>query len=322
LFIPAEKNQQWIGELTDKLDKRRPQVLIDVTLVEVTRTDSFEYDLDIVANASSAAAGNIIINPLEDITINPILEGGFNMRDTDGNPTGQSKVFYNDNKIQALLTAMRQKNYGRVLAKPKILVDDGQEGQIITKDITSYVHETVQVPPTGAPITTRDFAPVEASIELLITPHISEGDLLRLDVDLSRGDFGSRPILGAPPDITSSKVTTTVFVPDQSTVILGGLVKLNQTKAGTKIPFLGDLPIIGSLFRTIGNSDVEKKLYVFLKANIIRPYNESKLEDLREISDKYRDAFEKSESEFQGTENWPGLKPVPMPPKQVLEGYE
>lgn len=322
IVYASRKNQQWIGELTDKLDKRRPQVLIDVTLVEVTRTDSFEYDLDIVANARSAVVGNIVINPLETITSNPVLEGGFNMRDADGNPTGQSKVFYNDNKIQALLTAMRRKNYGRVLAKPKILVDDGQEGQIITKDITTYVQETIQIPQTGAPITTRDFAPVEASIELLITPHISEGDLLRLDVALSRGDFGTRPLAGAPPDITSSKVNTTVFVPDTSTVILGGLVKLNQSKAGSKVPFLGDIPIIGALFRSINNSDVEKKLYVFLKANIIRPYNESKLEDLRDISDKYRNAFEKSEAEFQGTENWPGLKPKPMPPQKVLEGYE
>ena len=50
----SKKNQQWIGDLTKSLDKRRPQVLIDVTLVEITRTDTFEYDLNLVANAKDA----------------------------------------------------------------------------------------------------------------------------------------------------------------------------------------------------------------------------------------------------------------------------
>ncbi len=318
----SNRNQKWIKELTNMLDRRRPQVLIDVTLVEITRTESFETDLDIIANARDSAVNNIIIDPIQNITSGSIVEGGYNQRDNDGNPTGKTRVFYSDEKVQALLTAIQQKNYGRVLAKPKILVDDGQEGQITTSDVTSYVKETIQIPQTGSPITTRDFLPVEASIDLLITPHISEGDLLRLAVKLSRDDFGSRPLSGGPPDITKSKVNTTVFVPDQSTVILGGLVKLNQSKGHSKVPILGNLPLIGFLFRSIGNSDVEKKLYVFLKANIIRPYEQTRLKDLQEISDKYRESFEKSESQFQNLQDIPGIKSPPMQPEKVLRGYE
>ena len=54
----SRKNQEWIGNLTKSIDKRRPQVLIDVTLVEITRTDTFEYDLNLVANAKDAVIGN------------------------------------------------------------------------------------------------------------------------------------------------------------------------------------------------------------------------------------------------------------------------
>ena len=94
--------------------------------------------------------------------------------------------------------------------------------------------------------------------------------------------------------------------------------------SGTKtvVFILGDLPLIGFLFRSIGNSDVEKKLYVFLKANIIRPYALTELKDLQEISDKYRDAFEKSESQFQNLEDVPGIKSPPMSPDHVLRDYE
>lgn len=315
----TQKNQVWIETLIKSLDRRRPQVLIDVTLVEITRAETFEYDLNIVANAEEAVIENIGIEPIHRINSKSVLEGSFNLLDQEGNPAGQTKAFYSDKKVQALLTAIKRKNYGRVLAKPKILVDDGQIGEISTTDETTYLKESVQVPDQGSPLTTRDFQPIEAKIQLQITPHISEGDLLRLDVYLSRGDFGTRPTEGAPPDKTTSEVTTTVFVPDRHTVILGGLVKLNQSKGGSKIPILGDLPLVGGLFRSVDNSDVEKKLYVFLKANIIRPSEEAKIVDLQEISEEHQKAFEKSEAEFQKHENIPGITPKPMRPRRVLE---
>ena len=314
-----KKNQEWIENLIKSLDKRRPQVLIDVTLVEITRTDTFEYDLNLVASAKEAVIGNIGIDPIQKIDSRSRIEGGFNLLDQGGNPTGQTKAFYSDDKVQALLTAIARKNYGRVLAKPKILVDDGQKGEISTTDETTYLKESIQVPNQGAPITTRDFEPIEAKIQLQITPHISEGDLLRLDVHLSREDFGTRPTEGAPPDKTTSEITTTVFVPDNHTVILGGLVKLNQSKGGSKVPILGDIPLVGVLFRSIDNSDVEKKLYVFLKASIIRPYEEARLVDLQKISEENRKAFEKSEAEFQKHEDIPGITPEPMQPERVLD---
>ncbi len=319
IVYASKKNQEWIENLIKSLDKRRPQVLIDVTLVEITRTDTFEYDLNLVASAKEAVIGNIGIDPIQKIDRMSRIEGGFNLLDQGGNPTGQTKAFYSDDKVQALLTAIARKNYGRVLAKPKILVDDGQKGEISTTDETTYLKESIQVPDQGAPITTRDFEPIEAKIQLQITPHISEGDLVRLDVHLSREDFGTRPTEGAPPDKSTSQVTTTVFVPDNHTVILGGLVKLNQSKGGSKVPILGDIPLVGALFRSVDNSDVEKKLYVFLKANIVRPSEEARLVDLQNISEEHREEFEKSEAEFQKHEDFPGITPEPMRPERVLE---
>ncbi len=322
IVYASPKDQKWIGGLIQRLDRRRPQVLIDVTLVEVSRTDTFEYDLNLVASAQDAVTGNLVIPPIQGIDSGSRLEAGFNAPDQNGSPTGQTKVFYSDKNVQALLTAIQRKNYGRVLAKPKVLVDDGQAGQITTSDETTYVKESIQIPQTGTPITTRDFVPIDASIRLQITPHISEGDLLRLDIDLSRSDFGTRPVSAAPPDRITSEVKTTVFVPHDHTVILGGLVRLNQTKGGSKVPILGDIPLAGALFRSVDNSDVERKLYVFLKANIVRPYNEARLADLQEISQEHAEAFERSESEFQKLPAVPGVRPKPMQPERVLREYK
>ena len=104
--------------------------------------------------------------------------------------------------------------------------------------------------------------PYTAGITLTITPNISEGDLLLLDVKLTRSDFGEVPAEGSPPDITESDIETTVTVPDGRTIILGGLLKLNQVKGGTKVPILGDIPGIGGLFRSTSNTDRETKLYI------------------------------------------------------------
>jgi general secretion pathway protein D len=221
---------------------------------------------------------------------------------------------------------MQQKDYGRVLAKPKILVNDNQTGTISTTDKT-YVRETSSIPvQSGAAgqqtnlIETRVvYTPYDAGIKLDITPHISRGDFLRLDINLERSDFGT--ITGEkPPDTTLSNVATTVTVPDQSTIILGGLLKLNQSKGGTKVPLLGDIPILGGLFRTASNSDIQRNLYVFVKAEIIRPEDAGLAQDdLQRISDRNRNAFEEYETEFQEYHDWPGIKPKAMTPPKVLD---
>jgi len=190
------------------------------------------------------------------------------------------------------------------------------------------VATTSSVPVTGGTTGTQNnmietslqYQSYEAGINLEITPHISEGDLLRLEISLSRSDFTSTSEK-KPPDLTSSNVGTVVTVPDGSTIILGGMLKLNQSKGGSKVPILGDLPLIGGAFRSIDNSDVQSMLYIFVRAEIIRPADvlANMDEDLNRISEENRRAFEEHEQEFQGYQSWPGVKAKPMTPPRVLD---
>jgi len=83
---------------------------------------------------------------------------------------------------------------------------------------------------------------------------------------------------------------------------------------------LGDIPIVGALFRSTSDSVNDSKLYIFVKANILRPEaTMAGLPELVNISDKNRAAFEKSEEEFQEHQNWPGIKPKPVEPVHVLD---
>lgn len=326
IVYASKKNQDWISNIIKNLDKRRPQVLIDVTLVQVSKRDMFDYDLNILssfpdltetAGVTSAIMGGAEGANLVSALLNARRDRFVDLQSDGGAGTG----FYGDKHINALLTAMKQKDYGRVLAKPKILVNDNEPGMIKTAD-TTYVTRTgstVIEGTLGTVQTSEEFEAYEAGITLEITPHISSGDLLRLDILLTRSDFGT--ITGQkPPDVQSSDIDTTVTVPDGSTIILGGLIKLNQSKGGTKVPLLGDLPLVGGLFRSASNSDLQQNLYVFVKAEIIRPAESGLAQvDLERISDRNRTAFEEHETEFQQYHDWPGIKPEPMKPAKVLD---
>jgi type II secretory pathway component GspD/PulD (secretin) len=331
IVYASRKNQDWISKLIKTLDKRRPQVLIDATLVEIRKNDEFNYDLNLVASIPDLTQTSGQTEPFmadDDTSVTDALLQSDRSQFVDFQvKSGEGIGFYGDKHIQALLTAVQTKNYGRVLAKPKVLVNDNEKGNIKTAD-TTYVATTSSVPVTSGTTGTQNnmietslqYQSYEAGITLEITPHISEGDLLRLEIALSRSDF-TNTSAEKPPDLTSSNVGTVVTVPDGSTIILGGMLKLNQSKGGSKVPILGDLPLIGGAFRSIDNSDVQSMLYIFVRAEIIRP-SETVAdgdEDLQRISDENREAFEQHEQEFQGYKSWPGVKAKPMSPDRVLD---
>jgi len=337
IVYASKKNQQWISSLIEQLDEYRPQVLLDVTLVEITKNDDFNYNLNIISsfpnliNTSGAVSGTIIDGLTSSDIISNLASSGrdrFIDLKSDG---GAGTAFYGDQHINVLLDLVQKKNYGRILARPKLLVNDNEQGTITAEETTYVVRTESSIVPgttTGTSTTVEKtiFEDYSAGITLDITPHISKGANLRLIIALTRSDFRITQEtidLGKPPDRVTSDVSTTVTVPDGTTIILGGLERLSQSKGGSKVPLLGDIPFIGGLFRSTANTDSQSRLYVFVKAHILRPGEEAKgASDIEVVSLKNRATFEKHEKEMQEYEDWPGIKPKPMDPVQILEADE
>ena len=328
IVYASKKNQEWISNLILQLDKRRPQVLMDVTLVEISEVDAFDYDLNLVSKIPQFEAGGqmdklpaILAPEGSGFPSNPITELSSILGD---GMAGQG--FYADTHIQALLNLMQKKGYGRVLAKPKILVNDNELGHIDTTN-TIYVSRSSQaVTTTGESTLSTSFTFDEfpSGIELDITPHISKGNLLRLEISMTRssqpapeGGIGQNE---PPPNKSENNIQTIVTVPDKSTIILGGIITVEQTKNNWKVPLLGDIPLVGGLFRKIDNSSRNTRLYVFVKAEVLRPDETlAGLPDLEKISERNRVAFEENEEKFQNYQDWPGVKPKSMDPLKVLD---
>ncbi|MHC4784285.1 MAG: type II secretion system protein GspD, partial [Planctomycetota bacterium] len=338
LIVYANKrNQQWISELIRELDEYRPQVLLDCTLVEINQDESFKYDMDIIGKtyAINEVDGEITGNTMRSGQVGSLESFSEQMYGEARSLSGSFTGFFNSEMVQALLETVQTNGYGRIMARPKILVNDNQEGEITTTNTTAIasVSSQTQVPDQGTPITTQDvtFTDYEEGVTLNIKPHISQGEMLRLEITLNRTDFTLQPdveISGAdgtatfpsPPDRLSTDVVTVATVPDGTTIILGGLESIDQNKFNSKVPILGDLPIIGGLFRGINNIGDQGRLYVFVKANIIRPGNQLEgLQDIRRVSAKNRREFEEMEERFQTMQDWPGIDPAPMDPVKVLE---
>ena len=325
----SKKNQEWIKNLVEQLDKRRPQVLIDVTLVEISEEDAFDYDLELISKIPSLRPGGTLAKTpagnsalLSPFPSNSIAELSTTLG--DGLVGGQG--FYADRHIQALLKLMQKKGYGRVLAKPKILVNDNELGHIDTTN-TIYVSRSSQSATTeGQPVvsTSYTFDEFPSGIQLDITPHISMGSLLRLDIQMQRSSQ-TAPQGGVaqnqpPPDKSENNIETTVTVPDTSTIILGGIITVQQLKNNWKVPLLGDIPVVGGLFRSVKNSSQHSKLYIFVKGEILRPEETvAGLPGLEKMSERYKNAFEDFEGRFQNFQDWPGVKPKPMDPLNVLK---
>jgi type II secretory pathway component GspD/PulD (secretin) len=331
IVYASKKNQQWISSLIRQLDEYRPQVLLDCTLVEIVKNDQFNLAIDWIQAFPDLTEVSGKIPSLTEAAL-PETRDRFIEFDASGS------AFYGDDHINFLLTAVQTRNFGRVLARPKILVNDNEIGTIKTEE-TQYIvrlESQISAGTTGTTSTTRssvNFDSFNAGVTLEIEPHISKGDQLRLKVSLIRSDFRKTPpatvtdpdtgearVIEKPPDTVTSDVQTTVTVPDGYTIILGGMEKLNQSKGGSKVPFLGDIPFIGGLFRDTQNEDVQARLYVFVRASIMRPGEVLDGDSTLEVvSGKNRATFEKYEREMQEYEDWPGIKPTPMDPLRILE---
>ncbi len=328
LIVYANKrNQQWIGELIKELDEYRPQVLLDCTLVEVFKNDEFNYSIDLIAKTYGGSSIQTD-SPVEGTVGNNLFSNRMlsDISSQGGSVTG----FLNSQMVQGVLTALQANQYGRIMAQPKILVNDNQIGEIKTQTSTSIPEISSQTTTTNGVTNTSSnvtFSTYEKGVTLNITPHISKGDMLRLEITLNRTDFNKQGTFSydgddyqIPPDLLSTDVTTIATVPDGTTIVLGGLETVAQSKGQNKVPLLGDLPIVGGLFRGVDNVDGEDRLYVFVKANIIRPGDQIEgIEDIRRVSKKYRAEFEEMEDKFQKLQDWPGIDPKPMTPTKVLE---
>ncbi len=303
----SSKQHQEIAKIVKTLDKRLPQVLVEAILVQVNESDALTLGTSLKESYSVGGTNGDTrrISGLSPFSFNANLAQGGKV--VTG--SGGTLAFFNKDFVYATVEALQTNGNGRVFSMPRVLVNDNEKATI--KSERQEPTTTVTVPP-GSDTTVESFKGYEkAGTTLDITPHISEGNFLQLEITLSVDSFDGKSTGSIPPPKTNNEVTTTVTVPDNMYIVLGGLTTKTDSTKVSKVPLLGDIPIVGTLFRKVERTNVKGVLYLFVRAQIIRSMNDkgqTDFSDIKHITDKQRLHLDKMNNNYKQQPIIPGIK--------------
>jgi len=275
-----------LSAVVRQLDIRRNQVLIEAVIAEVADQTASELGVQwqlplgnngrhIVGgtNFTGTSPGNNILTAAQ----NPLGVGnGFNLGYIDGTvQVGRNTIF----QLGALVSALRGDGKSNILSTPSVLTLDNQEAEIKVAQEVPFLTGQYSTNATATTATsntsgiTNPFQTIErkdVGLVLKVKPQINVGDSVRLDIHQEVSSLA--PTVSGAVDLITNKreLTTSVLVKDDSLLVLGGLID-NQAKDNVqKVPALGDIPLIGNLFRYRTNDRTKKDLMVFLHPRILR----------------------------------------------------
>ena len=274
LIVMADPSVQAVyQELIEKLDKRRPQVLIEITLVTLDTSGGFSLGVEYSRNDQSANARTLTFSSfgLSEIdkttgALDLIPGLGFN------------GTVVSSDVADVVVRALSTSGHAKVVSAPRILVNDNATGNLTSAADAPYTSVNA-----SSTVSTTSFGGFEsAGTTIDVTPHISEGDHLSLEYSVTLSSFGEGGSEGVPPPRQRSELSSEVTVPDGNTIIVGGLNSNSYSETIQKVPLLGDIPGLEYLFSSRSNTNSESTLFVFIRPVILR---DDQFRDLKYLSE-------------------------------------
>jgi general secretion pathway protein D len=188
--------------------------------------------------------------------------------------TGLAAGIFRENfNVPFLVSMLETHTTAKLITNASVLTNDNQQSTIeVGRTINILRTESSQSPTDPGRVTAGD--EVEANLTLAISPRISNDNYLRLDIELVVDAFQGQgdPSLNIPPPRTHRSFSGSVTVPNGRTVVIGGLLQQDSVQSVSMVPFLGEIPIIGELFKSTTDSHTNTTLYLFVTPTIIRDF--------------------------------------------------
>jgi len=289
VIVSSPKDFFSLREVIRKLDLPRRQVFVECSILEVAinkgRKIGFSYhggdqistengDVTIIGGVESAALSSL--NPLASAGALDGLIGGV---------IGPQIPGLSIPSIGVLFQLVQTNNEVNVLSTPNLLTTDNEPAEISVGQNIPYQSTTfaglpalaaaqgqqgqAQTPLSGLAGLGQSIQRQDVALTLKLTPHVSEADIVRLEVDLEISDV--LPEQGAlGPTWSKRRVKTPIVVKDQQSVVIGGLISDRLAITETKVPILGDIPLLGYLFRYSDNRRIKVNLLIFLTPYVVR----------------------------------------------------
>jgi general secretion pathway protein D len=271
--------------ILDKLDIRRPQVLVEALIVEVTTDKTAEFGVNWAefskGNGTVPAAS--FVQPVNGSSIvdlaNSVAGIASGTATTAALPAGATlavgRLAAGGLNFAAMVRAIRGDSDTNVISTPSTMTLDNQEAEIKVAEEVPYI--TGSYASTGTANVGGSVNPFqtvqreEVGTILKVTPQIAaEGNSLVMKISIE--DSSVLPTSVSNVDITTSKrtITTNVLIDDGGIVVLGGLIKQSHSKSDQKVPVLGSIPLLGNLFKTRKAEGTKNNLMIFIRPKILR----------------------------------------------------
>ncbi len=294
LIVRAEADKfREIKTVVEQLDRRRAQVFVETIIAEVSMNEASELGVTWNTAWQSSNAENRVVRSGTTFSEG---SGGLNI----GFLKGLVQVVNNDGTVSivpglsAVLSALRSDGNTNVLSTPNLLTLDNESAQIVVGQEVPFVTGQFSTPGSTTTDTETNTTNVNAfqtierkdvGLTLEITPQINEGDTIQLDIKQEISNVSQTTVQGQADLITDTRsIEAKVQVDDGQIIVLGGLIQDNMVDSIDWVPILGDIPVLGALFRKKSKSTRKTNLMVFLRPKVLRTP-----EDLAELTEtRYR----------------------------------
>ncbi len=285
---PSDYNN--LVQVIRKLDRRPKQVFVEAMITEVTVDKAIElgtkFRLTAKENGSPVAIGGVgtvdvsamqtILSGLAGLSIGGL--GNFitvPVTRADGTTFNMTAPGF-----AALFSLSDFKDVVNVLSTPHILTSDNSDAEIMVGENVPFLSQLERASTTTTQPLLQSIERKDVGIRLKIKPKISEGDFVKLDIYQEISAVSPTTTVGASDLITTKRsANTTVVVKNRQTVVIGGLIQNRKVNDTTKVPILGDIPLLGWLFKSSTDQNQKTNLLVFITPYIIEDFHG--LEDIR-----------------------------------------
>lgn len=261
-----------INQIIEKLDIVRESVLVEMLIVEVSQDSLREIGID-WSTLDQAVEGSVRLFGGTNFGVRE----GFVAGDLEGLAVGAWKKNGTETTIGPILQALDKVSGVNILSTPHILTSNHHKAKIIVGENIPYVMQsriTETEPQTPTVIKTFEYKDVGIMLE--ITPHISQGGLVRLEIDSQFTKLVESVSTASNDTPTTAKreAQTVVSMNNGSTVVIGGLIRDDKVTVLKKIPLVGDIPVLGGLFQWKKDQVQKTNLLIFLTPHIVASQQE------------------------------------------------
>ncbi len=274
IAVGPSRQLDQIEQLLPTLDVRQPQVMVEVMLVSLTDARSRDLGLEF-EKLDSVGDAQIRLSSLFGLSTSGTVDGQ-RVRQV-GDAQGFTGIVLTPGEFSIVIRALENLSEGKALSMPKLLVNNNQQAAF-----TSVLQQPFTSTNASTTVATTSFGGTQdAGTTISIRPQIAAGDHLLLDYQIALSSFVGSGSAGLPPPRQQNSVQSVADLPDGHTVVVGGLELNTESDSVGQVPFIGDVPLLGELFKNRSETNSRSRFFVFIRAGVLRSRG---LEDLKHIS--------------------------------------